>query len=94
MPNMSLKKNEMPTQPAQVRAHNFNEVATGYTKEMAMDEAARCLNCKNMPCVAGCPVNINNVSYTHLDVYKRQFLDIVLSLKNSAFVSKQQLGLS
>ncbi|PWM44743.1 MAG: dihydropyrimidine dehydrogenase, partial [Clostridiales bacterium] len=59
MPNMSLKKNEMPTQPAQVRAHNFNEVATGYTKEMAMDEAARCLNCKNMPCVAGCPVNIN-----------------------------------
>ena len=57
--NMSLKKNEMPTQEAEVRAHNFNEVATGYTEEMAMDEAMRCLNCKNMPCVQGCPVKIH-----------------------------------
>ena len=57
--NMSLKKNPMPTQEAEVRAHNFNEVATGYTEEMAMDEAMRCLNCKNMPCVAGCPVKIH-----------------------------------
>lgn len=59
MPNMSLKKNPMPTQPAEVRAHNFNEVATGYAEETALDEATRCLNCKNMPCVAGCPVNIH-----------------------------------
>ena len=59
MPNMSLNKNPMPTQEASVRAHNFNEVATGYTDEMAIDEANRCLNCKNMPCVAGCPVNIH-----------------------------------
>ena len=59
MPNMSLKKNEMPVQPAEKRAHNFKEVALGYTSETAIDEAARCLNCKNMPCVAGCPVNIN-----------------------------------
>ena len=59
MPNMSLKKNPMPTQPAEVRAHNFNEVATGYAEETALDEAMRCLNCKNMPCVAGCPVNIH-----------------------------------
>ncbi len=58
MPNMSLNKNPMPTQEASVRAHNFNEVATGYTDEMAIDEANRCLNCKNMPCVSGCPVNI------------------------------------
>lgn len=59
MPNMSLKKNEMPVQSPEKRAHNFKEVALGYTAETAIDEAARCLNCKNMPCVAGCPVNIN-----------------------------------
>lgn len=57
--NMSLKKNEMPTQDPKVRAHNFNEVATGYTEEMALDEAMRCLNCKNTPCVQGCPVKIH-----------------------------------
>lgn len=57
--NMSLKKNEMPTQPADVRSANFNEVALGYTAETAMDEAERCLNCKNMPCVNGCPVKIH-----------------------------------
>ena len=59
MANMSLKKNPMPTQEPSVRAHNFNEVALGYTEEMAIDEALRCLNCKNMPCVNGCPVNIH-----------------------------------
>ena len=58
MANMSLKKNEMPTQEAHVRAHNFDEVALGYTEAMAIDEAQRCLNCKNMPCVGACPVNI------------------------------------
>jgi len=52
------KKHEMPTQEAAVRAHNFNEVALGYTAEIAVDEAKRCLNCKNRPCVAGCPVNV------------------------------------
>lgn len=57
--NMSLKKNEMPTQEPEVRAHNFNEVAIGYTEEMALDEATRCLNCKNTPCVEGCPVKIH-----------------------------------
>ena len=59
MANMKLEKNPMPTQEASVRAHNFNEVAMGYTEEIALDEAARCLNCKNMPCVSGCPVNIH-----------------------------------
>ena len=58
MPNMSLKKNEMPTQSPDVRNKNFDEVALGYTEEMALDEAARCLNCKHRPCVSGCPVNI------------------------------------
>ena len=57
--NMSLTRNAMPTQDAQVRAHNFDEVALGYTEEMAIDEAMRCLNCKNMPCVNGCPVKIH-----------------------------------
>lgn len=59
MANMSPKKNPMPTQEPKVRAHNFDEVAIGYTEEMAIDEALRCLSCKNMPCVSGCPVNIH-----------------------------------
>ena len=59
MANMSPKKNPMPTQDPKERARNFDEVALGYTEEMAIDEALRCLNCKNMPCVSGCPVNIH-----------------------------------
>ena len=58
MPNMSLKKNPMPSQDADVRNKNFEEVALGYTPEQAIDEAKRCLNCKNKPCVGGCPVKI------------------------------------
>ncbi|MBQ3484809.1 MAG: NADPH-dependent glutamate synthase [Clostridia bacterium] len=58
MPNMSLKKNPMPEQEPQIRAANFKEVALGYTREIAMEEADRCLNCKNAPCVTGCPVNV------------------------------------
>ena len=57
--NMNPKKNSMPTQVPEVRAHNFDEVALGYDRETAIDEALRCLNCKNMPCVTGCPVNIH-----------------------------------
>ena len=59
MPNMDPKKNPMPTQEPQVRAHNFSEVALGYSEETAIQEALRCLNCKNMPCVSGCPVNVH-----------------------------------
>ena len=59
MPNMSLKKNEMPAQDPKVRSGNFKEVTLGYSKETALDEAARCLHCKNKPCVNGCPVGIN-----------------------------------
>lgn len=59
MANMSLKKNEMPVQAPEVRNHNFQEVALGYTEEQAIDEANRCLNCKNKPCVAKCPVAID-----------------------------------
>ncbi len=53
------KKCPMPHQDADVRSRNFDEVATGYTVEMAIGEAKRCLECKNKPCVSGCPVNIN-----------------------------------
>ena len=59
MANMSLKKNEMPVQKADERNKNFDEVALGYTKEQAVDEAKRCLNCKHKPCVSGCPVGID-----------------------------------
>lgn len=59
MPNMSLTKNPMPVQDPIERGKNFKEVALGYDEATALDEAARCLNCKNMPCVNGCPVNIH-----------------------------------
>ncbi len=59
MANMSLQKNPMPSQEPDVRNKNFLEVALGYTEEMALDEAQRCLNCKHKPCVNGCPVHIN-----------------------------------
>ena len=59
MANMEPKKTPMPTQSAEERIHNFCEVALGYTEEMAVNEAERCLNCKAKPCVSGCPVGIN-----------------------------------
>ncbi len=59
MANMTPKKNPMPSQEPLVRAQNFDEVALGYDEATAIDEALRCLNCKNMPCVTGCPVNVH-----------------------------------
>ncbi|MBQ8533976.1 MAG: NADPH-dependent glutamate synthase [Clostridia bacterium] len=59
MPNMELKRNPMPVQDPKIRSKNFFEVALGYDELTAINEAERCLNCKNMPCVAGCPVNIH-----------------------------------
>lgn len=56
---MEPKKHEMPSQAPEVRAHNFNEVALGYTAEIALEEAKRCMDCKNKPCVSACPVNIS-----------------------------------
>ena len=55
MANMSLTKNPMPSQDPNVRNKNFEEVALGYTEAQALDEAARCLNCKLKPCMQGCP---------------------------------------
>ncbi len=56
--NMSMEKNEMPEQDPVVRAGNFEEVALGYTVEAAVNEAQRCLDCKNAPCRTGCPVSV------------------------------------
>ena len=58
MPDMSLQKVKMPEQDPRARSGNFKEVALGYTEEMAKKESARCLHCKNRPCVSGCPVNV------------------------------------
>ena len=58
MPNMSLKKVPMPEQNPEIRRQNFEEVALGYTEEMAVEEAQRCLNCKHRPCTSGCPVQV------------------------------------
>ena len=57
--NMSLKKCSMPTQDPLARCTNFDEVALGYTYDMAISEARRCLNCKHKPCVSACPVQID-----------------------------------
>ena len=57
--NMDPKKCPMPSQDPNVRNKNFEEVALGYTYEMAVNEARRCLNCKNKPCVSACPVAID-----------------------------------
>ncbi len=59
MPNMSLKKVPMPEQNAKIRNSNYKEVSLGYTELMAVEEAERCINCKNKPCVSGCPVFVN-----------------------------------
>ena len=64
--NMSPYKNPMPTQEPLVRNKNFQEVALGYSEETAIDEAKRCLNCKNKPCVEGCPVNVNIPAFISL----------------------------
>ena len=57
--NMSNEKNPMPVQDPNVRNKNFDEVALGYTEEMAIDEAKRCLNCRNPKCMGGCPVKVH-----------------------------------
>ncbi|MBR6707023.1 MAG: NADPH-dependent glutamate synthase [Clostridia bacterium] len=69
---VNREKHPMPTQSPEERAHNFNEVALGYTAEIAVEEAARCLNCRNRPCVNGCPVNIDIPDFI-LQVRKGEF---------------------
>ena len=66
MPNMQMTKTPMPEQAPDIRAQNFLEVAQGYTPEMAINEAKRCLNCKHKPCVNGCPVNVRIPEFVSL----------------------------
>ena len=72
--NMDPKKTPMPEQDAKIRAANFSEVSLGYTEEMAQNEAARCLQCKNQPCVAGCPVNVQIPDFIGL-IAEGQYVD-------------------
>ena len=73
MPNMNPKKCPMPEQAPDVRNKNFKEVSLGYTEEMAVEEAGRCLHCKNPKCVEGCPVNIRIPEFI-AKVSERDFL--------------------
>ncbi|WP_317854295.1 NADPH-dependent glutamate synthase [Chakrabartyella piscis] len=74
MANMSLEKIKMPEQAPDIRNKNFEEVAMGYTAEMAMEEATRCLNCKHKPCISGCPVNVRIPEFI-TEVAKGDFLE-------------------
>lgn len=82
MANMRLDKNPMPEQEPNVRNKNFKEVALGYTAEMAIDEAKRCLNCKNQPCVSGCPVNVRIPEFLSL-VAEGKFLEAAEVVKST-----------
>lgn len=73
-------RNAMPEQPANVRNKNFKEVALGYTKEMAVDEAQRCLNCPKPRCVMGCPVNVEIPAFIHA-VAQEDFAEAIKILK-------------
>ncbi len=82
MPNMSLKKVAMPEQDPNVRNKNFLEVAKGYTEEMAIEEAKRCLNCKTKPCVSGCPVNVKIPEFIGL-IAEGKFKEAALKIKET-----------
>ena len=74
MPNMNTEKLKMPEQAPDIRNKNFKEVALGYTEEMAVEEAQRCLNCKNKPCISGCPVHVRIPEFI-AEVAKGNFLE-------------------
>ncbi len=80
--NMSPNKTPIPEQDPQVRNKNFDEVALGYTEEMAVSEAARCLQCKNRPCVAGCPVNVQIPEFINL-IANRDFAGAYKKIKET-----------
>ena len=83
MPNMSMTKLPMPEQDPKVRARNFEEVSYGYTEEMAVEEAQRCLNCKHMPCVSGCPVNVQIPKFISL-IAQGKFADACSAIKETS----------
>lgn len=73
-------RNAMPEQPANVRNKNFKEVALGYTKEIAIDEAQRCLHCPKPRCVSGCPVNVEIPAFIYA-VTQQDFAGAIKILK-------------
>ena len=83
MPNMTMTKLPMPEQDPKVRARNFEEVSYGYTEEMAVEEAQRCLHCKHMPCVSGCPVNVQIPKFIQLTA-EHKFADACAAIKETS----------
>ena len=83
MPNMSNEKVKMPEQKPDIRNKNFMEVALGYTEEMAVEEASRCLNCKNAPCMNGCPVNVKIPQFIDL-IRKKDFEGAYKKIKETS----------
>lgn len=82
MPNMSLKKVKMPEQAPEIRNKNFSEVTCGYTEEMAVEEAKRCLDCKTKPCMNGCPVNVKIPEFIAL-IAEGKFEEACLKIKET-----------
>jgi glutamate synthase (NADPH/NADH) small chain len=80
--NMRLTKVNMPEQEPELRNKNYQEVALGYSAEMALEEAARCLGCKNRPCVAGCPVNVQIPEFI-MAVAAGKFLEAAAVVKST-----------
>lgn len=83
MANMLQTKVKMPEQPANIRNKNFDEVSLGYTEEMAQEEAQRCLNCKDRPCMKGCPVNVKIPEFIAL-VSERKFEEAYLKINETS----------
>ncbi len=83
MPNMSQKKVPIPEQPPEIRNKNFEEVSSGYTEDMAVEEALRCLNCKNRPCMNGCPVNVKIPEFIAL-IAERRFEEAYYKIQETS----------
>lgn len=83
MPNMSPNKLPIPEQDPNVRNKNFKEVSLGYTEEMAVEEAQRCLNCKHKPCMSGCPVNVKIPEFIAL-IAERKFKEAYLKIQETS----------
>lgn len=83
MPNMNPQKMPMPEQEPNIRNKNFDEVTLGYTPEMAIEEAQRCLGCKNKPCVAGCPVKVQIPEFIAL-VAEGKFIEAAAKIKETS----------
>jgi len=79
---MSNVKMKMPEQEPNIRNGNFEEVALGYTEEMALEEAERCLNCKNKPCMSGCPVMVKIPEFISL-VKEKKYKEAYLKIKET-----------